>query len=201
MPALDGMVIEHLVDKLCTPERLVPILEAHIAQSADAEAKRRGQLGQARKALTESGGEVDRLIKLVMKGLVEDDDPDFRSNLEAAKHRRQAAAEWVRRLEAPRDGTANRLTPERLTRFARAMRDALLDGDVRFRKAYLQLFVERITVGDTEVHLCGADRRACKAASSGQQITVGDVVPSFVPEWRPVGNSNPCWCRGKTHIA
>jgi hypothetical protein len=61
MAALDGMIPEHLADRLFTPERLQVILEAIINQSAAAGAQRREQLQQARRALTEAQGIVNRL--------------------------------------------------------------------------------------------------------------------------------------------
>ena len=42
MAALDGMILEHLADRLFTAERLQIILEAYIARSAETDANRRG---------------------------------------------------------------------------------------------------------------------------------------------------------------
>jgi hypothetical protein len=64
------MVLEHLTDRLFTPDRLQVVLEAYIAHSADADAARREQLAQARRALTEAQGRIARLLGLVEQGLL-----------------------------------------------------------------------------------------------------------------------------------
>ncbi len=70
MPALDGVVLEHLADRLFTPDRLQIILEAYIARSADADVSRRENLSAARRALTEAQGKISRLLELVEQGLM-----------------------------------------------------------------------------------------------------------------------------------
>jgi hypothetical protein len=50
LPALDGMILEHLADRLFAPERLEVILDAYIARSAEAEINRREQLAPARRS-------------------------------------------------------------------------------------------------------------------------------------------------------
>jgi len=49
MAALDGMILEHLADKLFTPERLRVMLDAYIARSAEADSQRRERLAHARR--------------------------------------------------------------------------------------------------------------------------------------------------------
>jgi hypothetical protein len=80
MPALDGMVLEHLGDRLFTPDRLQVILEAYIARSAEADVSRREQLAHARRALTETQGRVGRLLELVEQGLMDINDSNLRSD-------------------------------------------------------------------------------------------------------------------------
>ena len=69
------------------------------------------------------------------------------------------------------------------------------NGDVAFRKAYLRLFVDRVIVGDDDIKVRGTIVALAKAASAGDLPPAGGVVPSFVLDWRPVGDSNPCYRR------
>lgn len=112
MAALDGMVLEHLADRLFTPERLAVVLDAYIARSAEADQARRERLAQARRSVTEAEGRIARLIELVELGLLALDDPTLKERMEAAKLARQAAAEQVRLLEAqaPRECQRSRPT-------------------------------------------------------------------------------------------
>ena len=79
-----------------------------------------------------------------------------------------------------------------LDRFAEAMRDALCQGDIAFRRAYVRLFVDEIVLSDGEISLSGPKDSLARSASIGTLPPAGVMVPSFVRKWRPVGDSNPC---------
>ena len=186
MAALDGMVLEHLADRLFTPERLTVILEAFIARSVTADTDRRAQLAQAKRAFTEAEGGVNRLLELVERGMIGLNDPALKERLDNAKLARQAAGERVRLLDgAAATGTA-RITGEKLAALATALRAAMHDGDPAFRKAYLRLFVDQVVVGDTDIRMTGPTEALAKAASSGGLPIAASAVPSFVRKWRPL---------------
>jgi site-specific DNA recombinase len=195
MAALDGMVLEHLADRLFTPDRLTVVLQAFVARSVESDGTRRGQLAQARRALTEAERRIDRLLQMVEQGLMSLDDPALKERLETAKNARRAAAEPVKMLDGLENAGASVITPNKIDRIAVALREALKNGDPAFRKAYLRLFVDLVLVGDKEVQLRGPTIALAKAASAGQLPPAAGVVPSFVQEWRPVRDSNPCYQR------
>ena len=76
------------------------------------------------------------------------------------------------------------ITEAKLARFADAI-----------RQAYLRLFVDTVTVGDSEIAISGPKAALAKAASLNELPPAGTMVPSFVREWRPQGDSNPCYRR------
>jgi site-specific DNA recombinase len=191
MAALDGMILEHLADRLFTPERLLVILEAFINQSAEAGAQRREQLQQARRALTEAQGKISRLLELVEKGIIEASDPDLKDRFDRGKLARKAAEDRVRLLDAGATKGTAAITESTIARFASALRQVLQTGDPAVRKAYLSLFVDQVIVGDTEMRLRGPTAALAKAAATETLPSTGDLVPSFVREWRPLGDSNP----------
>jgi DNA invertase Pin-like site-specific DNA recombinase len=195
MEKLDGAVLEHLTGHLFTPDRLQIVLEAYVAHSVEADAARREQLARARRARTEADGRVNRLLELVEQGLMDVADPALKERLETAKRDRQAAVEQVRLLEAAGAPGNSTITPESITRLAGSLRDALASDDPSFRKAYLRLFVDQVIVGDNEIRLRGPKAALAKATTVGGLPPSGGVVPSFVREWRPVGDSNPCYRR------
>ncbi len=199
MAALDGMVLEHLADRLFTPDRLAVVLEAYVARSVEADQARRERLAQARRSLTEAEGRIARLLELVERGLMALDDPALKERMEAAKLARQAAEDQVRLLQGPGAGSSSSITPDKLQKLALAARDALTDGDPAFRKAYVRLFLERAIVGDSEIRLSGPTDAIAHAARTGGSTPPGPV-PSFVPKWRPVGDSNPC-CRRERAVS
>ena len=70
--------------------------------------------------------------------------------------------------------------------FCDAMRTRLLTAESGTRKTYLRLFVERIEVNDTEVRMFGRNDALQRSLSDEQA-----EVPTFIPGWRPHGDSNP----------
>jgi hypothetical protein len=81
MAALGGMVLEHLVDRLFTPERSEIILKSYSDRSDEADAARRNQLAQARCALmTKAQGRISHLLEMVERGLIEANDPTLKES-------------------------------------------------------------------------------------------------------------------------
>jgi site-specific DNA recombinase len=195
MAALDGMILEHLADRLFTPKRLKIILEAYIARSAEADTRRREQLAIARRALTEAQGRVSRLLELVEKGLMEANDPMLKYRLDAARHGRQAAEEEVRQLNAPNITGAAKIAADTIARLATAMCEALQTDDPCSRNAYRRLFVDQVIVNGTEIRLRGPTASLAKAAAARLVPAAASGVSSLVRHWRPVRDSNPCYQR------
>lgn len=191
MAALDGMVLEHLSERLLQPDRLARILEAYIERSVEADAARKERLAHARRRLTEAEGGLTRLVQLVERGLMELDDPALKDRLHAARQARDTAGEEIGLLEAATSSNTQSITPERIARFTTLLRSALADPDPAFRKAYLRLFVDQIVVGDSEIRMRGPTTALAKAASLNELPPASAVVPSFVREWRPRRDSNP----------
>ena len=190
MAALDGMVLEHLADRLFTPERLATLLDAYVARSAEADAERRRKLGQARQRVTEIGGKIARLMQLTANGAMDPDDPALADMLAGLKAQRAAAQDEVKLLESSRTGSSS-ITPDKIARFTEALRTALHDDDPAFRKAYLRLFVDAVIVGQGELRIHGPISALAKGAGLGDLPPSGEMVPSFVRGWRPRRDSNP----------
>ena len=195
MPTLDNAVLGHLAERLFTPDRLAEILKAFVARSSQDQESRREQLGQARRAQTEAEGRIDRLLQLIEQGMMALDDAVFKERLATAKAARQGAVERVKLLDRAAADGAGEITADKIAALAAALRDALSSGDANFRKAYLRLFVDQVIVGDGDIHLRGPTLALAKAASAGRLPATGGGVPSFVPKWRPVRDSNPCYQR------
>jgi hypothetical protein len=101
---------------------------------------------------------------------------------------RKQAEEEIALLESSLGPAARRITPERLSHFARLMREALQSGDAAFRKAYLRLSVDTVVVSDTEIRLSGPTASLAKAAATEGLPPAAELVPGFVRKWRPVGD-------------
>ena len=84
------------------------------------------------------------------------------------------------------------ITEAKIARFAETMHATVANPDPAFRKAYLRLFVDKIIVGDASIELSVPRAALSQAAALNELPSAGTMVPSFVREWRPVRDSNPC---------
>ena len=77
-----------------------------------------------------------------------------------------------------RDIPAHVLSPKNVTRFSKALGAKLRDANPAFRKAYIRTFIDRIDVGEQEIHIRGP-----KAALINSLAAQTGAVPGFAPEW------------------
>ena len=200
MPKLDDLVIGHLSDRLFTPARLRKILEAYVERSADAQIERTRKIAVAKQRQTEIGGKINRLLQLVANGAIESDDPDLAAQIRSLKAERGQTAQEIKLLEQAAAAGNVLITDARLARFGEAIRAAVANPDPAFRKAYLRLFVDAVTIGDKEIVVTGPKAALAKAASSEGLPNAAATVPSFVREWYPVPDSNRC-CRRERAVS
>src|SRR4029077_54422 len=92
-------------------------------------------------------------------------------------------------LERELNAHAYQLTPETIAAFGTLLREQLKNGSVEFRKAYLNLFIDRIEVDDSEIRIRGPVA-ALAGGASGKLPKPSDAVPSYVREWRTRRDSN-----------
>jgi site-specific DNA recombinase len=192
MQALDG-VTEHLIDQLFTPDRLRTILHAYIEKSAETDVERNRRLSSAKQRLTDIGGKIARLLELVAKGLMETDGPELANQLTSLKAQRTQMAAEVELLQRVTSTGSVLITDEKLNRFAEVMREALRQGDIAFRRAYIRLFVDEIVLSDSDICLSGPKDALARSASTGTQPPTGGVVPSFVRKWRAKCHESNNW--------
>ena len=194
MEALDGMILEAMSDRLFTPDRLRVILESYISRTAEADSERQRRLGLAKKRQTEISGQINRLLDLVANGLMDPDDPSLAEKLRALKAQRAAVEQEIGLLASSTAGSRALITDAKIDRFARVMRQAMHNEDPAFRKAYLRMFVSEIVVETDTVSINGPSSALAKAV--GQDQGPSTVVGAQIRrEWRPVGDSNPCYRR------
>jgi site-specific DNA recombinase len=191
MDYLDNLVIQHFEERILQPARLKSLLEqlaTKVAQGADAEHRRLSDLDRQERDVR---ARLERLYEALEMNRMEPDDV-FTSRLSALRAQREELlrlkAGLKRRLMAPRA----KITPDKLDAFARAVRARLHAPDPRLRKAYLRLFVSRIEVDDAEVRISGPKGALARGAEEPGNLE-DERVPSFDREWRPLGDSNPCY--------
>jgi site-specific DNA recombinase len=81
------------------------------------------------------------------------------------------------------------MSAEKIAVCGTLLREQLQNGDPAFRKAYLNLLIDRIEVDDAEIRI-QSPKSALAAAASGRLPKPSDGVPSCVREWRTRRDSN-----------
>ena len=117
------------------------------------------------------------------------DDPLLGERVAQIKLQRQETQDRITLLERELNTQAYQLTPEKIVTFGTLLREQLKNGSVEFRKAYLNLFIDRIEVDDSEIRIRGPVA-ALAGGASGKLPKPSDAVPSYVREWRTRRDSN-----------
>ena len=166
MDKLDGLVTEHLVERLFEPERLAAILA-----SAHGSPCRKGESVNSRimalqREVTDAEDKLKRLYRLVEDGMTDLDDvlKDRLNSLKADRDRAKAALEAAKSQIAP----AIRIDPALIERFGRSMRENFTAGSVPFRKAYLQSLIDVVEVDDHQIRIKGSKDVLERAVLAGQ---------------------------------
>lgn len=191
MDALDRAVIEAFADRVLAPARLEALLAGYLARSAAGSADRQSRINRLKAEITEATGAKARLIRLVASGALSDDDPELARELREAEDRRRRAEEALRLLEGQTKAEGPKtLTPAKIARVGAAIRQALLEGEPAFRRAYLRLFVGQVEVEDERVTVRGPTAALIRAATAENPESLGGNGSQFRSEWRPREDSN-----------
>lgn len=187
MDRLDGLVTQHLSERLLQPERLAEMLQSLASRRAEKAAAVDRRIEGLEKQARDAEERLRRLYTLVETGLAEPDDI-LKERIEALKLDRDRASTA---LERAKEGARQHIDigPALIEQFGCMMREKLSNGDNAFRKAYISAIVDRVEVDDAQIRIIGRKEvleQAVKATGAA-----GPGVRSFVPKWRPVGPLNP----------
>ncbi len=191
MGKLDTLVVEHLCQRLFSPERLAEILASLSATRAAKASEVDRRIAALHREVSEAADKLARLYRLVEDGIADLDDilRERVSTLKSERDRAQAALERIR----PQALGAGAFGPDVIERFGRAMRENITSGETHFRKAYIRSVVDRIEVGDCLIRIVG-DVATLGQAVAGKQTGLPGVR-GFERKWRPQGDLNPCSSR------
>jgi hypothetical protein len=193
MALLDNLVLDGLAEQIFAPNRLAELLQGYLDQAADSDLLSRQRVGRLKAELTETEGAIERLLSAIERGLVDLDDPGLAQRLTTHKATRRRLSEEIA-VGHDAIPTKRRLTPANIARLSTTIKQAFKTGSVEQRRQYLRLFVSNIAVGAKTVRLSGPKSSLARAATDDPEHP-GSPVLSFIPDWRPVGDSNPCYRR------
>jgi DNA invertase Pin-like site-specific DNA recombinase len=166
MDKLDGVVTDHLVDRLFHPERLATILASLTARRTEKAEGANRRIMALQREVTDADDKLKRLYRLVEDGMTDLDEvlKDRLNELKAERDRTTAALEAAKSLIAP----AIPIDPALIERFGRSMREKFTSGSVPFRKAYLQSLIDVVEVDDHQIRIKGSKEVLERAVLANQ---------------------------------
>lgn len=187
MGKLDTLVTDHLVSELLQPDRLRATLASLWALRSERTAEVDGRVVALRKEVTAAEDKLKRLYTMVEDGVTDLDDI-LRDRLASLKLERDRAKAALDRIHVAERSPAT-IDPDLVERFAEFMRENVTNGEIPFRKAWLQAIVDRVEVDDDVIRIIG-DKANLETvvASGGAHIATG--VRSSVRKWRARKDSN-----------
>ena len=190
MDKLDGMVTDHLLERLFKPDRIALILASLSSRRSELAAAVNTRMSALQREVVDAEDRLKRLYRLVEDGLDVDEVLKERlTTLKADRDRAKAALERAREQSA----SQIQINPALIERFGRTMRENFTAGSVPFRKAYLRSLIDVIEVDDHQVRIKGTKEVLEKAVLASQHRESWCSQTST--RWRALRESNPCFRR------
>lgn len=186
---LDEVVLDALFKRILQPEHLLPLLQGLLDRSDDADARRRKALGVSRAALTESEKALNRLYAIREREDGAFEDPVLTQR--TAYHRDRIAALRIEIATAERQlsQASRQITPAIIEAFGPYLVDRIRNGSPDFRRAYVSLLIDKVTVSNDTIHIWGSPAALEHAVISDPGNGRG-TVPIFDRKWCPGRDSN-----------
>ena len=193
MGKLDDLVANHLDERLLVPARLEKILSSLLDRRSDRAERRREQLAEINRRVTETEARLNRLYDAIEAGLADLNDENLKERMTSLKAIRDQAKAEAERLQATLDSSGNQtITVDMLDSLSSAARAGLRLEEGGYRREHLRALAQRVEVADDEVRIMGSKAellRTLVAASSGKSAAFG--VSGSVLKWRTRRDSNP----------
>ena len=192
MDLVDAAVVHYLENRLLDPKHLKGLMANIIDRRHEWVERRHKHVGELRKRATEAQARLKRLLDAIAMGAIEASDPDLKDQMQELKKQRDTASADADRAERAIDRLGPIITPQLLTQFAEATRKALRNEDGTFRREILRAIAQRVEIKskvELEVAGCQVELFRSLAASNGVKAAAL-AIPSRVPEWRALQDSN-----------
>ena len=189
MDKLDDLVASHLEDRLLQPERLETILAAVLDRRQERSERQREHIAELNKRAAESEARLKRLYDAIEAGVADLDDPALKDRIDGLKAIRDQAKADAERAQAMLQNSGSKaVTPQMLSKFARAARQRIRLEGGGYRRDHLRALAQRVEVADGEVRIMGSKSRLLQALVANGSV---NSVPIQGLKWRRGRDSNP----------
>ncbi len=193
MEKLDGLVAEHIADRLLQPERLEEVLASVLDRRQERAERRREHIAELNKRAAETDLRLKRLYDAIECGVADLDDPALKERVASLKAIRDQALADAERAAALLDSSGQQaVTLQMVQKFARTARERIRIEGGGYRRDHLRALAQRVEVADREVRIIGSksDLLRTLAAASGVKPAASGVRSSVL-KWRRGRDSNP----------
>ena len=188
MGKLDSLILQTVADRVFTFERVEMMMKELQVNLRHAQSDQHEQIRHLTKEIDDIKQQTDKLYEAVEKGFL-----PLNNSLQERVHRHESRRQEIlvelasvrRQKELP----LSKLGRKHIAAFCSALKERLSDRASNFGKEYLKLLVSEIRVDKKEVHLSGSYSALAGALSISTKPALG-IVPSFVPVWLPIADSN-----------
>ena len=189
MEKLDDLVASHLEGRLLQPERLETILAAVLDRRQERGERQREHIAELNKRAAESELRLKRLYDAIEAGVADLDDPALKDRIEGLKAIRDQSKADAERAQAMLQNSGSKaVTPQMLSKFARAARQRIRLEGGGYRRDHLRTLAQRVEVAEGEVRIMGSKSRLLQTLVATGSAT---GVPIQGLNWRMGWDSNP----------
>jgi site-specific DNA recombinase len=188
MERIDQLVLQRLVERVLTPERVTKLLREHMKRRQSAASEGKENLQKLTQLLKTKDEGLNNLYRAIEQGIVSlDSTLSARINtLKDEREEIQAELALVKRDQP----SPFKVSPQRVAMAMDRLKSMLLDQNQGYGKQLLRFLVEDIQVKVGQMTLRGSVDRLEQVVD---EIKMGTAltVPRFITDWRPHGDSNP----------
>jgi site-specific DNA recombinase len=146
-------------------------------------------LAIARAGRTDAQKALTNLLILVETGALLPSDPQMAARMAHHRARIVALDTEIKSVERQLGSCKQHITPAIIAKFGEELSNKLREGTAEFRRAYVALLVERVTVANDVVHITGS-KLSLEHAFASVDKNRPHKVPIFDREWCRLGDSN-----------
>jgi DNA invertase Pin-like site-specific DNA recombinase/ssDNA-binding Zn-finger/Zn-ribbon topoisomerase 1 len=188
MGELDEIVLSAIEETILEPKRLRRMTEALVARAGERNEALMDRLRKLDGEKRKTKKQVDELYRRIGDGDIKFD-ATLKDHIEGLQQKHETLTRHTAHLETERSRPLERLSPERVEEFGKAVKAALRNpGNRQFARAYVQTLVSEVVVADDAIRIKGP--KSAIAHQAAAFSARGELVPSFAQQWRARQDSN-----------
>jgi site-specific DNA recombinase len=193
MDTLDNMIVGAFHKTIYTPEYIRDVIDTYRKHTNRQGGEDRQRTKKLEAELKEIEQAEAKLFEAIEKGVLELDDR-LKGRVQQHKTRRETITAELAALQRTQQTPFQTITPQKIDAVARTM-NKRFSVSTPFSRAYIKATLSEIRFTGDRLKLRGEPRTLANLIAAGGQIDPTAEVRRFIPVWRPLRDSNPCYYR------